>query len=129
MRSKGSPFELERRRVLAVTRVQEGYSTQEIADLLGIDPSSVRRWVAAFRKHGIGGLIARPVAGRPPKLTRLQEKVVRRWLNESPLEHGFPTELWSAPRLAQLILTRCSEFFTRSCRTSGKLVPGRTSRT
>lgn len=26
-----------------------------------------------------------------------------RWLLESPVEHGFATELWSGPRLARLI--------------------------
>ena len=103
MRTKGSPVELERRRVLAVTRINEGYSCQEVAAFLGVDDSSVRRWVAAFASEGMNGLVARPVPGRPAKLTHGQEKIVRRWLSESPLEHGFSTALWSAPRLAQLI--------------------------
>ena len=34
MRSVGSPFELERRRCLAVQRVLDGYSTQEVAEFL-----------------------------------------------------------------------------------------------
>ena len=103
MRSQGSPAELERRRCLAVQRVEEGYSPEEVADLLGVDPRSVRRWAAAFRRQGAAGLVARPVPGRPRKLTATQEKVVRRWLGDSPTEHGFPTQLWTAPRLAQLI--------------------------
>ena len=103
MRIKGSPFELERRRVLAVTRVEEGYSIQEVAAFLGVDDSSVRRWVALFRRGGIQGLVARPVSGRPCKLNYVQEKIVRRWLSENPMDHGFATELWTAPRLAQLI--------------------------
>jgi transposase len=41
--------------------------------------------------------------GRPPKLTRTQEKIVLRWLSDSPTEYGFATDLWSAPRLARLI--------------------------
>ena len=49
------------------------------------------------------GLAARPVPGRPPKLTLTQEKIARRWLRGSPMEHGFTTELWTAARLAQLI--------------------------
>src|SRR5712691_3475353 len=49
------------------------------------------------------GLSARPVPGRPPKLTTTQEKIVRRWLSDRPTDHGFPTDLWSAPRLVQLI--------------------------
>ena len=103
MRTPGSPAVLEYRRRLAVERVRDGYSTQEVADFLGVDPSSVRRWVAASRKPGASGLAARPVPGRPSKLSSTQEKIIRRWLTESPTEHGFPTDLWSAPRLARLI--------------------------
>lgn len=103
MRSSGTPAELEHRRLLAVQRVGEGYTTQEVADFLGVDPRSVRRWVQAFGQAGAAGLAAQPASGRPPKLSSTQEKIVRRWLSESPTEHGFATELWSAPRLAQLI--------------------------
>ena len=104
MRTTGSPAELERRRCLAVQRVVEGYySTGDVADFLGVDPSSVRRWVAAFREHGTAGLAARPTPGRPPKLTPPQEKIVCRWLTDNPTDHGFPTELWTASRLALLI--------------------------
>src|SRR6266446_10431821 len=103
MRTIGSPAALEWRRRLAVQRVDEGYSTEDVAAFLGIDPRSVRRWVAAARRPGAPGVAAQPVPGRPPKLSVTQEKIVRRWLTDSPTEHGFPTDLWSAPRLAQLI--------------------------
>lgn len=103
MRDKGSPEEHEHRRLLAVQRVLEGYSTEEVAEFLGVDPRSVRRWVAAYREQGERGLISRPVPGRPPKLTHTQEKIVRRWLAESPRQHGFETELWTASRVGQLI--------------------------
>jgi transposase len=103
MRTKGSPTELEHRRLLAVRRILEGYSTEEVAEFLDVDPRSVRRWFAQFRCESEDGLRARPVAGRPPKLTTTQEKIILRWLSERPTEHGFTTELWSAPRLAQLI--------------------------
>jgi transposase len=103
MRSVGSPVELERRRQLAVRRVAEGYSAAEVADFLGVAPRTVRRWLDLFRRRGPSGLAARPVPGRPPKLSHTQEKIVRRWLADSPTEYGFATELWSAPRLAQLI--------------------------
>jgi transposase len=102
MRTPGSPAVLEYRRRLAVERVRDGYSTREVADFLGVDPSSVRRWLASCR-HGRDGLAARPVPGRPPKLTVIQEKIVRRWLADNPMEHGFATELWTASRLALLI--------------------------
>lgn len=94
---------LEARRCLAVQRALEGYSKQDIADFLDVDARSVRRWLAAFRRHGSAGLAAQPARGRPPKLSPAQEKIVRRWLADNPTEHGFATELWSAPRLVQLI--------------------------
>jgi transposase len=94
---------LEYRRRLAVQRVREGYSTQEVADFLGVNSSSVRRWLAAFQQQGTAGLAAQPVPGRPPKLTAAQEKIVLRWLDDCPTEHGFATDLWTAGRLAQLI--------------------------
>ena len=103
MRSIGSPAELERRRLLAVERVVEGYSTVDVGDFLGVDPRSVRRWLAAFHQYGTAGLAARPIPGRPAKLTLTQEKIVLRWLSDNPTDHGFSTELWTAARLALLI--------------------------
>jgi transposase len=94
---------LEYRRRLAIQRIADGYSTQEVAEFFGVDSSTVRRWLAAFRVRGDAGLLARAVSGRPSKLTSTQEKIALRWLNDSPAHHGFETELWTAARLAQLI--------------------------
>ena len=103
MRTIGTPAELERRRLLAVRRVTEGYSAEEAAEFLGVDPGSVCRWLIAFRRHGEEGLTARSVPGRPTKLSAPQEKIALRWLADSPTDHGFATELWTAPRLGLLI--------------------------
>jgi transposase len=86
-----------------IRRIADGYSTQEVAEFLSVDPSTVRRWVAAFRAHGDAALAAKPVTGRPGKLTRSQEKIALRWLTESPTHHGFQADLWTAGRLGQLI--------------------------
>ena len=85
MRTPGSANELEYRRRLAVERVADGYSTQEVADFLGVDPSTVRRWRVGFRDRGDAGLVTKPVSGRPAKLTSTQEKVALRWLTDSDL--------------------------------------------
>jgi transposase len=89
--------------LLAVQRVSEGYSTAEVAEFLGVDSRSVRRWVAAYQDGGGQALLPRPASGRPPKLSLIQEKIALRWLTESPRHHGFETELWTAVRLGQLI--------------------------
>ncbi len=107
MRSQGSAAELERRRRLAVTRVLEGYSSNEVAAFFGVDKRSVNRWVKACGPKGrMKALTAKPVAGRPRKLSRQQEKVVLGWVDQSPRRFGFADELWTCRRLAVLIWQR-----------------------
>jgi transposase len=103
MRSPGSSAELERRRLLAVQRVLDGYPIEEVADILGVHRTSVSRWVAAFRALGTVGLSVGASPGRPRKLTSTQEKIVLRWISDDPTKHGFSTSLWTADRLGQLI--------------------------
>ena len=84
-------------------RLKEGYPVAQVAAFLEVDASTVRRWRAAFRRRGQRALAAKPVPGRPSKLSATQEKIIRRWLRDPASEHGFATELWTAGRLAGLI--------------------------
>src|SRR2546427_12442998 len=68
MRPQGSPAELERRRVRAIELLQRDVPVHAVAERLGVDRRSVRRWKPAYRRGGRAGLEARPAAGRPPKL-------------------------------------------------------------
>jgi transposase len=111
MRTHGTGSELERRRRLAVVQTQSGYTQQEVADFFQVSVRSVERWVRAFRERGSRGLKAKPVAGRPPKLSPAQEREVLRWFRRSPREFGFPTELWSAPRVAEVIRRKFHKSF------------------
>jgi len=111
MRPDGTPAELERRRRLAVLRVRSGYTQKGVADFLGIHLRSVQRWMRAYREHGMRGLKARPAPGRLPKLSFRQEREVLRWFRRSPTEFGFATELWTAPRVAALILRKFRKKF------------------
>ena len=103
MRSKGSSAVLEHRRCLAVRRLLEGGSTQEVAEFLEVERRTVQRWWRTFQDRGWDGLIAGEISGRPRKLTPTQEKIILRWLRDSPTKFGFETELWTCRRLAQLI--------------------------
>lgn len=103
MRTKGSAQELENRRCLAVTRVGEGYSQTEVARFLGVHPRTVGRWVAAHRQGGVTALAAKPHPGPAPRLTAEQEAVVLGWFLKDAAEFGFPTSLWTAPRVSSLI--------------------------
>jgi transposase len=104
MRPKGTAAELERRRLLAVLRVEEGYSATAVARFLGVDRRSVHRWLRLYRHIGPGALAPFAHHGRIPKLLPSQEAAVLRWVIQSPRDFGFRTELWTAPRIAKLIL-------------------------
>lgn len=69
---------------------------------LGVTRGAVCKWVKAAR-DGPQGLLAKPGRGRPAKLTPSQERQVLRWFNKPATNFGFPNELWTAPRVAQVI--------------------------
>ena len=64
---------------------------------------SVRRWKAAYRKLGEKGIRAKPASGRPPRLDRAAQRRLERALLRGAKAAGFPTELWTCRRVAQLI--------------------------
>ena len=94
---------MERRRRLAVERVLEGYTQQEVAEFLGVSKGAVSTWMQAYRQGGPAALAAKPHPGKPRKLTATQEQQVLSWFQRSPTEFGFGNELWTASRVAQLI--------------------------
>jgi transposase len=106
MRTKGTAAELEARRRLAVQRVADGWSRAEVAAFLGVHRETVAEWVRAHEAGGAPALAAKPHPGRTPFLTAEQEKQVLGWLADPPTKHGFSTDLWTAKRVAQLILQK-----------------------
>jgi transposase len=106
MRPPGSPEQLERRRKQALRLLQRGYPPVEVARRVGVDRRSVRRWNAAYRKHGRQGIEAKPAPGRPRKLDARALRQLERLLLAGAQAAGFPTDLWTCPRIARLIAQR-----------------------
>jgi transposase len=106
MRPVGNGKQLERRRQRAITLLKEGRGPVEVARLVGVDRRSVRRWNAAYRRQGAGGLAARPVPGRPWKLTARQREQLEVMLVRGAGASGFESNLWTCPRVAQVIRHR-----------------------
>jgi transposase len=71
--------------------------------MVGVDPRSVRRWIAAHRSGGKKALRAVAAGGRPPKLTDAQRQELEKQLLKGAQSAGFPTELWTCPRVAEYI--------------------------
>lgn len=93
-------------RRLAVTRVLEGESPGEVAEWLHVARRSVERWVRAWADGGEDALEPAPRPGRPPKLSEAEAGEVLAWIGRSPCDFGFPTERWTAPRVATLLRER-----------------------
>lgn len=74
-----------------------------MAIALGVHSVTVAKWMARHRAAGDRGLAAKPTPGRPRFLTTGQDRQVRRWLAQKPAAHGFPTDIWTARRVAALI--------------------------
>ena len=106
MRTPGFKEELERRRRLGVSHVLAGYRQRTVAKFVGVHPSSVCRWMKAYRRGGDGALAGRDPCGRPRKLSRRQERQVLGWFRRSPKSFGFPTELWTETWLGILAKER-----------------------
>src|SRR2546426_10671325 len=103
MRPQGSPAELERRRLRAIDLLKRDVPVHVVAERLGVDRRSVRRWKRAYRGQGRAGLRARPVAGRPPKLTATQRKQLVRLVAAGPEAIGYATSLWTCRRIVDVI--------------------------
>jgi transposase len=103
MRPIGSPEVLERRRRHAIALLKDGLAPFDVAMKLKVDRRSVRRWKAAFFAHGLDSLQAKPTPGRPPRLNTRQKAKLEEQLLRGAKAAGFPTDLWTCPRIAQWI--------------------------
>ena len=108
MRPSGSPQELEQRRLRALALLDEGLLPAEVARRVGVDRRSVRRWKAAARRRGEAGVRAKPAPGRPSKLTARHKRSLQTLLLKGAQAAGFDTDLWTCPRVAEVIARRLS---------------------
>jgi transposase len=100
---------LEEFRLLALRRVREGEKPSAVVKSLGMNRTSIYRWLkaAAGRGKGERALAARPATGRPTKLTPTQQAQVFRWINgKDPRQYGLDFGLWTRQIAATLIEQR-----------------------
>jgi transposase len=60
----------------------------------------------AWSDGGDAALEPAPRPGRPPKLDEGQARQVLAWVRQSPCDFGFPTERWTAQRVAAVLRER-----------------------
>ena len=77
MRPYGSQEQLEKRRRRAIELLKKGWNLSAVAAKIGCSASSVFLWREVVRKRGAQGLKAKPVPGRPSRLTHRQKQIGR----------------------------------------------------
>lgn len=99
----GSRKDAERRRMRAMTLLDQGWSQAEVAREVGVTQGAVSQWAKARREGGDAALRARPHPGAPRKLNDRQLQRLEKILLRGPREAGYPTELWTLNRVAEVI--------------------------
>jgi transposase len=99
---------LEEMRLRAIDAVESGVHPEDVAASLGMARGTVYGWIAAYRDGGKEALKARPVPGRPPKLTGEQlRRLYGLVTGVDPRQLQFEFALWTREMIAELI---CREF-------------------
>jgi transposase len=91
------------RRLIAVELLRDGNLLTEVADLVNVSVSSVKRWKKAFQQGGLAALAPKRHPGPTSKLSVPQKRRLREILLRGPQAAGFHTDLWSCPRVAEVV--------------------------
>jgi transposase len=104
---------LRKRRMRAGRLLLKGEAQAEVARRLSVSRTTVSKWNERLKGDGMAGLEARR-RGRPCGLDAEQRRALVRTLKAGALAQGFATELWTLPRVGQLIERQCGRRYSES---------------
>lgn len=91
----------------AVERFLAGEPAAEIMSSFGLCPTTIYKWLEAYENGGFEALDAKPIPGRPPKLTDEQVEEVRGIVvGGNPRQLGLDFGLWTRRIVAEVIKDR-----------------------
>jgi transposase len=98
---------LEELRMRAVRQIQNGAHPEDVAESLGLVRSTVFGRVATFRFGGMDALRAKPIPGRPAKLSPAQMRTLFTLIHGSnPLQFELEFALWTRKLVQQVIVQK-----------------------
>lgn len=81
-------------------------SNAEVAEVCAVSLSAVKLWKRRWQAEGEEGLAARPHPGSEPLLSVKELQRLEKWLLAGAHQAGFSSDLWTCPRVAELIRQR-----------------------
>ncbi len=104
-RAQGSVNATEDVRLRAVELVCcQGWTIADAAEAVGYSRRAVETWLAkSNRGRQKSALKSRKPPGAKPKLDAAQQRRLTRLLDKGPLAAGFESQLWTGPRVGELI--------------------------
>ncbi|MGB0713497.1 MAG: helix-turn-helix domain-containing protein, partial [Gammaproteobacteria bacterium] len=95
---------LEAMRLQAIKAIRNGQSATEVAKAFGINRRTVYGWMAKYLSGGQKALKAKPIPGRPSKLTTEQMQWIAEAVRENtPQQYQFEFALWTLKIIGALI--------------------------
>lgn len=98
--------DFERRRLRGARLLGNGTRPAEVARQTGVSRQTVMRWERALKQSGMESLQRAAVFGRPRRLSAQQLQELGVLLKAGSLAAGYTTEIWTLPRIGQLIQKR-----------------------
>lgn len=103
MRPEGSASELEQRRKEAVRMIRAGERVTDVAKHFGVSRIAIYKWKRKAEEEGLRGLKAVPQHVPQSRLSADQKRRLKEILLQGAAHWGFPSELWTCQRIAQVI--------------------------
>jgi len=88
----------------AVKAVKSGQTVQSVAAAMGLNVRTVFDWLAKFAEGGQTALLAKPISGRPPKISAEEMRWIARTVKDhTPQQYKFEFGLWTLSLIGELI--------------------------
>lgn len=102
------------RKYLAILKLYEGKTTQQVADELYVTPQIVRKWIHRWNEYGPNGLVSLPQSGRPSFLSEEEQAELIQDILKSPRDLGYDYSNWMLKIIAEHIKRKYGKKMTLS---------------